>query len=61
MVFNIINFFIQVEDDCIGLSVEIFKWVLVDNLFYFQGKFFVIVIKNDCYMVLVYIICDCFL
>src|SRR5271165_1340514 len=47
-----------IEDDRTGLTVEILKRALADNLFYAQGKFPAIATKNDFYMALAYTLRD---
>ena len=49
---------VVIEDDRTGLSVEILKRALADNLFYVQGKFPEIATKNDFYMALAYTVRD---
>src|SRR6516165_10537140 len=46
------------DDDRTGLTVEILKRALAENLFYAQGKFPAISTKNDFYMALAYTLRD---
>jgi starch phosphorylase len=46
------------DDDRTGLTVEILKRALAENLFYAQGKFPAIATKNDFYMALAYTLRD---
>lgn len=48
----------QYEDDRTGLSVEILRRALADNLFYVQGKFPGTASQNDYYMALAYTVRD---
>jgi starch phosphorylase len=48
----------KVEDDRTGLSIEVLRRALAENLFYVQGKFRAIATKNDLYMALAYTVRD---